>query len=293
MKLTQLIKSVIVFSTLFFVGAAYAAQTSQAIPYYGVEFYQDLASGKTDADLIYRIKSVLRSYHIPQDSDYDMIVSDCQAAKGCYAHTKIGYNGARVWLMGKFYLAYDQNSHTYSVKDFYCDNYKTRADFRSRGAPAPGSIPDNTVVNVEHTWPQSLFSRRFDKDTQKSDLHHLFPTDSQLNSIRGNQWFGEVKSDTQTLKCTASRFGIGDGDRDEIFEPPQSHKGHVARALFYFSLRYDLPIPPDEEAILRKWNRENPPDDEELDRNNKIFEAQFNRNPFVDYPTLVDSISDF
>ncbi|WP_413557888.1 endonuclease I family protein [Bdellovibrio sp. HCB209] len=293
MMLTKLIKSVIVFTSLFFVGVASAAQVSQAIPYYGEEFYQDLAAGKSNEELVYRIKSVLRSFHVPQENGYDLVVSDCQAAKGCYAHQKIGYNGARVWLMGKFYLSFDQNSNTYAVKDLYCDNYKTRADFRGRGTPAPGSIPDNTVINVEHTWPQSKFNRRFDKDTQKSDLHHLFPTDSQLNSIRGNQWFGEVHSDTQTLKCKASRFGVGDGDSDEVFEPPQNHKGHVARALFYFSLRYDLPLPAEQEVILRKWNRENPPDSEEIERNNKIFDAQNNRNPFIDYPNMVDSINDF
>lgn len=293
MKLAKLIKSVIVLTSLFFVVAANAAEQSQAIPYYGQEFYQDLAAGKSNADLIFRIKSVLRSYHVPQQGGYDLIVSDCQAAKGCYAHQKIGYNGARVWLMGKFYLSFDEKSHTWGVKDMYCDNYKTNADFRGHSQPGPGIIPDNTVINIEHTWPQSKFNRRFDKDTQKSDLHHLFPTDSRLNSIRGNQWFGEVEKDTQTLDCGGSRFGVGEGDSDEIFEPPQNHKGRVARALFYFSLRYDLQIPPDEEAVLRKWNRENPPDAEELDRNNKIFEAQHNRNPFVDYPNMVDSIGDF
>ncbi|MEK2688079.1 endonuclease I family protein [Bdellovibrio sp. GT3] len=292
MKLTKLIKSVIVLTSLFFAGALNAAPASQAIPYYGVEFYQDLAAGKSNEELTTRIKNVMRSFHIVQQGDYDLVVSDCQAQKGCYWHQPIGYNRARVWLMGKFYLAYDQASHSYSVKDFYCSNYKTRDDFR-RGEPGPDKIPDNTVINVEHTWPQSRFSRRFPKDTQKSDLHHLFPTDSQLNSIRGNQWFGEVHEDTQTLKCPVSRFGVGEGDSDEVFEPPQEHKGRVARALFYFSLRYDLYIPPDQEVVLRRWNTENPPDAEEIERNNQIFAAQGNRNPFVDYPTMVDSINDF
>ncbi|MBO9666230.1 MAG: endonuclease [Bdellovibrio sp.] len=292
MKLNKLIKSVIVTTSLFFVSVVNAAQVSQSIPYYGDDFYRDLAAGTSNQALVLRIKTVLRSFHVPQDGANDLIVSDCKAQKGCYAHHKIGYNGARVWLMGKFYITFDKATNNYAVKDFYCDNYKTRADF-SKDEPTPGAIPDNTVINIEHTWPQSKFNRRFDKDTQKSDLHHLFPTDSQLNSIRGNQWFGDVEKDTQTLKCKASRFGVGSGDSDEVFEPPQDHKGRVARALFYFSLRYDLPIPPEEEQVLRKWNREHPVDEEEARRNNEIFKAQGNRNPFVDYSEIVDSIGDF
>lgn len=292
MKLTKLIKSVIVFTSLFFVGAANAAQVSQTIPYYGEEFYHDLATGVSNQDLATRIKTVLRSFHVPQEGALDQLATSCNGQKGCYSHLKIGYGGARVWMMGKFYLTFDNTTKTYAVKDMYCDNLKTGDDFR-KDTPAPDKIPDNTIVNIEHTWPQSRFSRRFDKETQKSDLHHLFPTDSQLNAIRGNNWFGDVTTDTQTLKCKASRFGIGSAGTEEIFEPPQNHKGRVARALFYFSLRYDLPIYAEEEAILKKWNREHPVDEEEARRNNEIFAAQGNRNPFVDYPELAESIADF
>lgn len=292
MKLTKLIKSVIVFTSLFFVVAANAAQVSQTIPYYGEQFYHDLATGVSDKDLVTNVKAVLRSFHVPQEGGLDQLVTSCNAQKGCYSHQKIGYGAARVWLMGKFYLTFDDATKSYAVKDVYCDKLKTGDDFRKE-EPTPNKIPDNTVINVEHTWPQSRFSRSFDKETQKSDLHHLFPTDSQLNAIRGNNWFGEVTTETQTLKCKASRFGIGSAGTEEIFEPPQNHKGRVARALFYFSLRYDLQISSEEEAILKKWNHENPVDEEEARRNNEIFAAQGNRNPFVDYPELADSISDF
>lgn len=293
--LSKLIKSVIVTTTLLFIGVAHAQQVSQTIPYYGEEFYRDLKSGASNDALILRIKTVLRSYHLVQANALDKIVTSCEdGQRGCYAHHAIGYNAARVWLMGGYYLKQDGNNG-YAVWDVYCNEYRGRNEFRG-GFPGPGSIPKNTVVNVEHTWPQSRFNRKFPDDLQKSDLHHLFPADAKLNGVRGNNWFGEVEKDTVFFeKCpdSGSRYGIGSAGTDDIFEPPMAHKGHVARALFYFALRYDLHIDQEEEAILKKWNREHPVDEDEARRNNEIFKAQGNRNPFVDYPELAEKISDF
>jgi len=268
-----------------------AAPSSQEVPYYGEKFYLDLASGVSNNDLKFNIKKVLRSYHLRTSGSYDQIVEQCSGS-GCYSQVSIGYNGARVYLMGVYYLI-DHGNGQYGVRDVYCDNEKTGNDFKSGARPAPNKIPDSNVINVEHTWPQSRFSGKFDKGTQKADLHHLFPTDSKLNSVRGNNSFGEVEKDTKTLDCPASRFGTSSNGGREIFEPPQNHKGNVARALFYFSLRYDLPISPAEESVLRKWSKEDPIDEDEARRNNEIYKTQGNRNPFIDFPYLEDRISDF
>ncbi|MGZ3774240.1 MAG: endonuclease I family protein [Pseudobdellovibrionaceae bacterium] len=291
MKLVKLISSVIIFASLSFVAVANAAQLSQEIPYYGNEFYRDLGSGTANGDLQYRIKAVLRSYHLKQNGQLDLIVNTCQGQQGtCYAHVAIGYNAARVFLMGYYYLV--KSDQGYAVRDVYCDRDRLSSEFHTQ-APAPNTVPDNTIINVEHTWPQSRFTGKFNTETQKSDLHHLFPTDSQLNSIRGNNIFGEVTKDALQLKCAVSRFGYGTGGNQAVFEPPVHHRGNVARALFYFSLRYDLNISPSEEQILRKWNKEDPVDEEEMRRNEEIYKVQGNRNPFVDYPELADRISDF
>ncbi|MBV2169573.1 MAG: endonuclease [Bdellovibrio sp.] len=276
---------------LLVTSAAHAAPSSQAIPYYGEKFYLDLSTGASNDALKNNIKAVLRSYHRAVKGTYDQIVSEC-TGQGCYAQTSLGYDGARVFLMGSYYLI-DHGNGSYGVRDVYCDTEKTAEDFKGRSTPGPDKIPDNNVINVEHTWPQSRFSGRHNKGLQKADLHHLFPTDTQLNSIRGNYTFGEVTQDSQKLKCPVSRFGRPASGNREVFEPPKNHKGNVARALFYFSLRYDLPITPGEEAFLKKWSKEDPVDEDEVRRNNEIFRVQGNRNPFVDFPELEDSIQDF
>lgn len=95
------------------------------------------------------------------------------------------------------------------------------------------------------------------------------------------------------LDCPESRFGVGSAGSDDVFEPPVNHRGNVARALFYFSVRYELPISEDEEVVLRKWHKQDPVDEAEHARNQEIFEIQKTRNPFIDFPDLVDSIKNF
>lgn len=290
MKLTQLIKSVIVLS-LFSFGSAHAASESTQIPYYGDEFYASLANGTSNQEMLLVIKKVLRSFHAPHAGGLDELVSSCDGRPGCYSHRAVGYDMARVILLGGYYLV--NHGDSYGIRDMYCDRERTSSEFSSN-PPDFKKIPDNTVLNTEHTWPQSRFSGRFGKDLQKSDMHHLYPTDSELNAIRGNHPFGEVTKDLKTLKCNGvSRYGYPAGGRQEVFEPPRGHRGNVARALFYFSTRYDLPISPLEETTLRKWNKEDPVDEDEVRRNGEIFKSQGNRNPFVDYPELADLIADF
>ncbi len=54
-----------------------------------------------------------------------------------------------------------------------------------------------------------------------------------------------------------------------------------------------MSIPPDEEAILKVWNEQDPPSAREQARNDAIENIQNNRHPFVDYPNMANRISDF
>lgn len=152
---------------------------------------------------------------------------------------------------------------------------------------AGGRIPDSSDVNVEHTWPQSKGAT----GAAKSDLHHLFPTDSRANSTRGSFPFGTVEN-VQWSSPSGAKFGT-DAQGRKVFEPPDEHKGNVARAMFYFSAEYNKPIPNDEEAVLREWNKLDGVDAAELERNRRIAGLQGNLNQFVMHAHLADRIQDF
>ncbi|MCC6521163.1 MAG: endonuclease [Polyangiaceae bacterium] len=175
--------------------------------------------------------------------------------------------------------------------------------------------PTHSEVNIEHTWPQS---KGADVVPARSDLHHLFPVEADFNSARSNLPFGEVtlRDWPGTLlgdpACTDAMPGHVNGcfsvkGKDaanvEVFEPRDGQKGDAARAVFYFSVRYgqgckvkplgifDPAHPVETEAVLKKWNRHDPPSDHERQRNDLIEVAEGVRNPFIDHPELVDRIS--
>ncbi|HPT44604.1 MAG TPA: endonuclease [Candidatus Rifleibacterium sp.] len=141
--------------------------------------------------------------------------------------------------------------------------------------------PDATNMNVEHSWPQSKGA----VGIAKCDLHHLFPADSKANGIRGNNPFS-------TISNPAWEQGGSKSDGDS-FEVRKEQRGNTARGMFYFAIRYGMRIADDEETTLRKWHKEDPVDELEMKRNDRVQNFQNNRNPFVDKPEYVDQISDF
>lgn len=153
--------------------------------------------------------------------------------------------------------------------------------------------------NREHTFPRSragYYSIDADDDADgkdifwttkadslrhgNSDAHGLRAVDGPENSIRSNQFYGEYTGPVGT-------FG--------------GFKGDVARCVFYLAVRYNgLEIVngfPDglvgqfgDLATLLDWHRNDPPDDYEMNRNNVVYTWQFNRNPFIDEPDLIEYI---
>lgn len=283
------LRKVLVFSLVSVFSFILQAQALKSRAYYGREFYEALSGSQQTQNLKQLLFKILSETHSHAfDQGFDQIGESCSSS--CYQHSSIGYDRARQFLMGKFYLYQDDNG--YGVREVYC-NFDIPSSSFSGKKPGPNVIPDNRVINTEHTWPQSRFTRKFPKELQKSDLHHLFPTDSELNSIRSSFPFGEVVSESKNLKCQDSRIGSVVEGRGSYFEPPDQHKGNVARALFYFATRYQLSIDAIQERYLRDWHQKDPVDQDEQLRNQEIFKLQGNRNPYIDHPEVVALIEDF
>ncbi|MCB0737181.1 MAG: endonuclease [Bacteroidetes bacterium] len=181
-----------------------------------------------------------------------------------------GYNGAR----DEMYADIDNVSG--KVECVYTGRTAT---FNSRTGA------NNNSFNCEHTWPQSLFSSN---EPMKSDIHHLFSTDANANSQRGNLPFGQVSG-------SGSWNEGGSKKSSSVFEPRDAHKGDCARAMMYFVIRYGDygNFFAQQEQILRSWHQSFPPTTKSEKRNNDIYGLQKNRNPFVDYPQLVYRFNSF
>jgi endonuclease I len=173
-------------------------------------------------------------------------------------------------------------------------------------------------LNMEHTWPQSKGA----DGIAKSDMYHLYASNPDYNSPRGNLPYGDVTvkdwpdaaDEVCNHACTDAfpgRADVGccsirgtDGSGQKVFEPRDAHKGNVARAVFYFALRYEGCERPSisaydgygashaaiTEAVHKEWNRLDPPDADERARNQRIEVYQRVRNPFIDHPEFADRI---
>ena len=183
---------------------------------------------------------------------------------------------------------------------------------------------EGVVYNREHAVPKSWFNE--DKtDTNYpmyTDLHHLFPTDRSVNSMRSNYPYGEVDKSLKPTKESDggfSKFGICDpaigytskSGKPRVFEPNDEYKGDLARVFFYMATAYESykngfgkerspknwtsdmftsDVYPffTEWALkmLLRWSQQDPVSEKEIKRNEGIYGFQENRNPFVDYPGL-------
>ncbi len=228
--------------------------------------------------------------HLRQENGPDILGCDLAEDENCYRQKDLGYRRAREVLFGSLHLEQKEDGR-YFLIDMYC-NIKITEDETSVG---PYQIPSHMIVNTEHTWPQSRFTNRFPIRLQRSDLHHLFPVDPMANNVRANFEMADVIGDPiREEDCYDSTFGedILSGSQQR-FEPPAEYKGMIARALLYFSLRYRAPISDEEEIHLRQWHNDWPVTDFERQRNEAIYQYQKNRNPFIDYPELVNLIDEF
>lgn len=250
-------------------------------------------STQKNQDLKDSLFLVLSSFHQAEQSGVDQLVENCPESltRTCYQQKSLGYDQARVYLFGQLHLRQDQKG-TY-LEDVYCNRRLRDGDHNGNVQVGSMLIPANQYINCEHTWPQSRFSNKFPKNLQKADLHHLYPTDPNANSERGNIPFGENNGRGLTNCPVSSKGHLGTGSGTSYFNPPAEHRGNVARALFYFSVRYKIPIDSIQEKFLRQWHRDDPVDGHEEERNDQIEVLQWNRNPFIDFPHLVDAIDNF
>lgn len=93
----------------------------------------------------------------------------------------------------------------------------------------------STGWNREHLWPNSygLDSRQ----PAYSDLHNLRAADATVNSARGNKLFDESDPAGPGYRFPASAEAPLTSTDNDSWEPPDTMKGDIARAMFYMAVR--------------------------------------------------------
>jgi len=160
-------------------------------------------------------------------------------------------------------------------------------------------------LNIEHCLPKSWWGGT-DNEAYK-DLYNLNPSDQRANGQKSNYAPGHVKKgdkfDNGSFRMdNAKSSGYG----YICWEPAPEYRGDFARTYFYMATAYEylewtaykqyiskdsyLMFSDAIISVLLDWHRADPVSDKERCRMDVISNIQGNRNPFIDYPELVEYI---
>jgi endonuclease I len=163
--------------------------------------------------------------------------------------------------------------------------------------------------NKEHVCCQSWLG----SGPMVSDMFNVYPTDARVNNLRSNYPYGVVGTN-KGISGDPDHHALGKlgtsskaGYSGTCYEPDDQYKGDLARTFFYMVARYRTNVlnsgygsnmftsnPTNltsySLSFLLEWHRNDPVSQKEIDRNQGVYGEQNNRNPFIDYPELVEYI---
>jgi endonuclease I/methionine-rich copper-binding protein CopC len=240
----------------------------------------------------------------------------CSLHETIKGHTVYPYSGGTQNTWTILEIAQQDPNNAAKMIDVYRNRSYTIGSDR---AGAGGGI----TYNREHTWPNSLGFANSSLAAY-TDTHMLWLSDTNQNASRGNKPYDTCASGCTELPTEVNNGVGGAGQSNWVkspdgnagsFEVWNHRKGEMARAMFYMAIRYegigaeaahdgvipDLELTDNRSLIvitsnsaakaymgllstLLDWSVQDPPDAEEVARNDVIQSFQGNRNPFVDHP---------
>lgn len=257
--------------------------------------YYDPIEGKADSILKGTLKSVIRS------------------------HTAIPYGNGSNSTWEVFYYS-DRNEEGYCM-DMYCDNWKK---FTSPGSVVSGCNIEHSFAKSwwggsENDAYKDCYHLNPSNSTANSSRSN-YPLGVPTKDIKDKSVTGSLTVGKRTHPTLGDHY---------VFEPKDEYKGDFARAYFYVATCYgrdiygnypDLPTTSKknhlgwrldnkdvgsyyamqnnnylefqdwEIEVLLAWHRQDPVSEKELKRADAVSDFQHNRNPYIDFPDLVEYI---
>ena len=157
-------------------------------------------------------------------------------------------------------------------------------------------------MNIEHSFPKSWWGGT--KTQAYKDLFNLMPSDSKANSTKSNYGMGVVTKDSYDNGV----IKVGSGSNGfKLWQPYPEWEGDFARGYMYMATCYQnyswegeglKSLVQGDYPTLKKWAsdlyiqwaKEDPVNELEVKRNNAVYAIQGNRNPFIDFPNLMEYI---
>lgn len=183
----------------------------------------------------------------------------------------------------------------------YCiDRYSPKEQWVKFGNR--GNAPSG--LNIEHSFPQSWWGKT--DVSLKKDLYNIMPCESKTNTRKSNYGMGIVTD--VTYSNHSIKVGTG-SEGFKVWEPADEWKGDFARGFMYIVTAYqdyynkwtsegvntlfnnEYPtLQPWAYKLYIKWAKADKPDEIEIKRNEAVSKIQGNRNPYVDFPNLMEYV---
>ncbi len=214
----------------------------------------------------------------------------------------------------KFYLFYPVYEYVYKNKNFI--NHKSLNPIKIKTIMfkylfvLPIYYDKLENLNIEHLWCKEWINNNKNniidyaniKNKIINDLHHLYLSNSKINSIRKNYKFDELNQNYEFInlngQLTIEKYKYCKINKEkELFEPPNFCKDIIVRSFTYLLFRYpefttyrfSKSLSND---IYLKWFYLNKVSYNELFKNELIGVFQNNINIFVKYPILIPLLFD-
>ncbi|MDO5446945.1 MAG: endonuclease, partial [Prevotellaceae bacterium] len=223
---------------------------------------------------------------------------------------------------GKTDLVYDMYAWMSQFPKFYSDKDHSQTGGFNREHAVPnswwGGESGNAIAytDLHHLVPgdgaANNAKQNYPLGEYKAGMTLVWPTETKKNE-NGKEYVKADAHDHSKMPCHVNASHVwkttSTTDYDGVtyfFEPADEYKGDFARMYFYVVCAYEgidwkvndmfttvsghTTIKPWALDMLLKWHNADKVSKKERDRNNAVESLQGNRNPFIDYPELVDYI---
>lgn len=112
------------------------------------------------------------------------------------------------------------------------------------------------------------------------DLHNLVPAIGEVNMDRSNYRFTSFED--AGVKSVYGKCDIRIDFKGKRVAPPDNVKGDIARTYLYMSDRYKIKLSDGQRKMFEAWNKTDPVDKWEIEKNKRIKIVQGNSNPYIE-----------
>ncbi len=112
----------------------------------------------------------------------------------------------------------------------------------------------------------------------EADLHNLVPTIGELNANRSNYRFGIIPEEKRFY---GENIDFEVDSKARMAEPREEIRGDIARIYFYFEHKYKMQISKQQKRLFEVWNKQDPVDKWEIEKNKRVKQIQGDSNIFI------------